>query len=1728
MLLIVVQQKKEKKVMKTKTMFAWAILAILLMPLLFVLSACGEDKDAEAKITLTAKMVEADKNLVYNGEQQRPKIKVSATSPQKQVFTEGVDYEIVWTEDESVNVKTVEKDGDINYHYTIKALSTSKKLEGETTGDYYISTLDISKSEKIGVEVDKVVFDIQNGLDYAYEPTVKIKNQNTGTYFANSLFDFKFSENTKPTQYATVTVTPKKEVGENNIKGAKTVNFEIKKADISSAKITFNDSDTYTTTYTGQAIDVSGIIKVTYRNNENNEPIYIPLGVNTSGETDEQKYGFEVTTLNNSNVNAGTATIKISAHSQNPYLQGEITKTFTIEKCEFDESFSVLMNDEQNKNYYYTSQTITPEITVKSSKILSNDGVVNKDAYDKKYYIFKNEAWTEFNGNIVDVGKYKVKINSKQVGNFSGSVEKEFEVVTTNISGGQILFSGKTSFSTLFTGNEIKPDVTLTLNIDGTKITLNGDDVFGRVVCSFENNTNVGNELFSPTVTITGDNVGFVGQVSKTFEITPVNLSDENNGIEIGKIGDQTFNNTQITPDFKLTYVPKTLLNAYSLDKKKDVEIVYGKTTFGVCVVTIKAGTSGNFVGQTQTSFNILPANIKDAVFDVFESKDYDFGNQITLSKDDVKASFMGEGTTAYELVFGYANEDQNDFALTYENNTESGTATVTITGKNHFEGTTTKTFEINPISYTTQSEGENLNEISKNEQTFDLIGNPNFTRIIVANKNVTANSGELLDTQQIVVNKGASLTLNTFVGSNITNENVDISPDFGDEDFNPENFEFSIVQNNISSKFELESAMKFAGSLKLSQNILEAVELLNAFQNTTTNQGSQVAVRKLDLNGFGLLGDEHNNSSRNLVVDKNVVENLSVFLYLTNSSETPSVVGSQNTEYGLDLRGGEYAGSDTSFKSFDFAMIANNITFQGRYGGILTQGNCSNTFDDETNQGKMFLLNFTNCKFNSLEEWQTVEQAQTYPASAVLLAGAQSVFENCEFSGASGIFVNAGQNAFCGSKITATSMQKTNFSSDFGILNSAGFGTGSGLIVQSKGKNTSVGVYVSSATITSASNFAVEEFKVGQQINEESKIVLHDVTLSSGTSKHFSLEDQHTKGSTDETNILTSTEVVVNPTSDEAINNALLNDCYEQTIINQVNIKSDYTENYNHQEIYAGEVVVMKNATLTVSHYYHQVSVEQGKINFVSNENTTKEEVINAIENELWNEITLNGRSFELAITEATTTQITVCGDTTVVIDDSSQDDAFAQVQFNLMDNSSLVLTKCFNSLNYSATENANVVQQNIKTASELEKAMTYANKIVLGSSIVGKVNLLSQVKANSTINVEIDLFGHDILTGNSRLYVAENNQIEGISANITITSSKGNSYIGNRLTNDADASLINDQAPYGLDIRGGNFRGTSTTTKGFNLCLNVSNVVLQGQYGGAVINGSYENTFNSETNEGLKLEVNFYNVTFNATTKEDIDTKTNITYTPAGAYFAGKSNLTAQNCTFKGGTGLYVKAGNILVKNSQILATEIPEGFTYKQSTPNNDGYYGNGSAFVLDTHSSYAGPAHVVLNSVTFESTVGYAIDEYRSYGTVDGNPTITVLGTTTINNTALGFAKIESSGEVLVVKDEVVFKNITTQKLFEDAVKHASTINLACDLNYLLNGFEITKSITISGITAESGKTVTIEGDLKINGTLENPITVTLNNLVINGQITKNEYATVLGNYSTASTNTSVEA
>ena len=218
-----------------------------------------------------------------------------------------------------------------------------------------------------------------------------------------------------------------------------------------------------------------------------------------------------------------------------------------------------------------------------------------------------------------------------------------------------------------YTTQPLTPEVTVK---DGETTLTEGVDY----TVTYSNNTNAG----TATVTITGKG-NYTGSVSKNFTINKASR-------------DVTFNPYHFTrtfgdPDF--TIVPTTSGGGFLSYSSNDISIATvnsstGKVHIvGVGKVRITARLSG--------SSNYRPAS------DWYE---------VTVVAKEVAATMIGEIaeqtytgsplTPAVVVTDGDATlTEETDYTVEYTNNTETGEATVTITGKGNYTGTVSTTFTI-------------------------------------------------------------------------------------------------------------------------------------------------------------------------------------------------------------------------------------------------------------------------------------------------------------------------------------------------------------------------------------------------------------------------------------------------------------------------------------------------------------------------------------------------------------------------------------------------------------------------------------------------------------------------------------------------------------------------------------------------------------------------------------------------------------------------------------------------------------------------------------------------------------------------------------------------------------------------------------------------------------------------------------------------------------------------
>ena len=221
--------------------------------------------------------------------------------------------------------------------------------------------------------------------------------------------------------------------------------------------------------------------------------------------------------------------------------------------------------------------------------------------------------------------------------------------------------------SVTYTGSAKKPNVTVK---DGDYTLVEGKDY----TVTYSNNTNAG----TATATVTGKG-NYTGSVSKNFTINKASR-------------DVTFNPYHFTrtfgdPDF--TIVPTTSGGGILSYSSNDISIATVNSSTG------KVHIVG--VGKVRITARLSGSSNYKAASDWYE---------LTVVAKEVAATMVGEIaeqtytgsplTPAVVVTDGDATlTEETDYTVEYTNNTETGEATVTITGKGNYTGTVSTTFTI-------------------------------------------------------------------------------------------------------------------------------------------------------------------------------------------------------------------------------------------------------------------------------------------------------------------------------------------------------------------------------------------------------------------------------------------------------------------------------------------------------------------------------------------------------------------------------------------------------------------------------------------------------------------------------------------------------------------------------------------------------------------------------------------------------------------------------------------------------------------------------------------------------------------------------------------------------------------------------------------------------------------------------------------------------------------------
>lgn len=258
------------------------------------------------------------------------------------------------------------------------------------------------------------------------------------------------------------------------------------------------------------------------------------------------------------------------------------------------------------------------------------------------------------------------------IGAYAGTVSKPFTVpakpIPVDLSACTVELVGASSYT--YTGSPITPKVTVT---NGQETLLEDLDY----TLSYQYNVNAGNENTQVTVnavagTTTGSNFA-------AFSITPVDFSST--ATLTGIASSYGLRPGGVTPEPIVTWNGKTLV------KNTDYTLSYENNeavTAEDAPATVTVTGTGNFTGTVSATFAITAETPTIT------------GDDVTLQGGDTFTYTGGPISPAVTVsISGYYLIPDRDYTVAYANNIDLGEATVTVTGKDNYTGTVTKTFTI-------------------------------------------------------------------------------------------------------------------------------------------------------------------------------------------------------------------------------------------------------------------------------------------------------------------------------------------------------------------------------------------------------------------------------------------------------------------------------------------------------------------------------------------------------------------------------------------------------------------------------------------------------------------------------------------------------------------------------------------------------------------------------------------------------------------------------------------------------------------------------------------------------------------------------------------------------------------------------------------------------------------------------------------------------------------------
>ncbi len=366
-----------------------------------------------------------------------------------------------------------------------------------------------------------------------------------------------------------VTVKAELEASANVAKSSKSISYDIKSS-IADAVI----SEIKAQTYTGKKIEPSVTVKT------------------ADGKTTLRK-GTHYTVSYEDNIDAGSeATVIIEGIGS---YTDSTSAQFTISQKDISSGMTILVSDAIYKN----GNTVTPDVTVTWGSVELEEG-------------------TDFEVDCDDteVGDAEAKIIG--IGNFTGTVKKDFEIVDSDnaltMSNTWIKVGGSSStYKVEYDGSEQKPSVKVYVGETEKDADLLSSSYY---TVSYSDNEEPGTAM----VIIKGKN-GYAGTVYETFTITACKL-DEDNTVISGYSSSYTYTGSYIKPEVTVK------VNGTKLKENVDYEVDYennrkisSKSSPAKIIITAIEGSG--YTGEVEAEFYIAGKSIKDCTASFTNGRDY-------------------------------------------------------------------------------------------------------------------------------------------------------------------------------------------------------------------------------------------------------------------------------------------------------------------------------------------------------------------------------------------------------------------------------------------------------------------------------------------------------------------------------------------------------------------------------------------------------------------------------------------------------------------------------------------------------------------------------------------------------------------------------------------------------------------------------------------------------------------------------------------------------------------------------------------------------------------------------------------------------------------------------------------------------------------------------------------------------------------------------------------------